>query len=113
VEPNNSHITVKTVSATDNSNIQVETLDDVKVESADAIVKCQEEGGGTPENKDWSKLKVQELKAELRAYNLTLSGRKANLISLLNSNDLECLKLEKSEAASSTPASQLSALELL
>jgi hypothetical protein len=96
-----------------NSNVQVETLDNVKVESGDVMVGGQEEGGGTPESKDWSKLKVQELKAELRARNLTLSGRKANLISRLNASDLERLKLGKSEAAASTPTSQLSALELL
>jgi hypothetical protein len=175
VEPNNPHVKVKTVDAAVKSNIQVETLDDVKVESADAMVECQEEGrgvesvvdvmvecheegGGTPENKDsysiikkvetviqvktvddikhrvesddamvegqeeggaenkdWSKLKVWELKVELRARNLTLSGRKADLISCLNSSDLEHPKLEKREAASKPTSQlcQLTSLELL
>jgi hypothetical protein len=109
---NNSDVKVKPISDS-SSNVRVETVvdkDDTAVESAGVMRGGQEEGGTG--GKDWSQLKVSELKAELRARNLTLSGRKADLVSRLHSSDLERLKVETSEA-SMTSTSRLSAVELL
>jgi hypothetical protein len=66
---------------------------------------------GQTGKKDWTKLRVSELKAELRVCNLKMSGRKADLVSRLISSDLGIHKLENRINAKLT--SQLTSLELL
>jgi hypothetical protein len=88
-------------------DVDVDVDDNVNVESV--TVKAQEEEGTG--KKDWSTLKVSELKAELRVRSLKMSGRKADLVSRLKSSDLEIHSSENRIIAK--PTSQLSSLELL